>query len=160
SVCPTQVLRPAFLDYGVAGLFQPEMDYWTAYCTYDCVVCTTICPTGAIMPLTTDEKKRVQLGKAQFVKDDCIVVDKKTDCTACSEHCPTKAVKAVPYGDNLRLPELNNDICIGCGACEKACPTKPRKAIYVESNSVHQEAKLPEIEELELKEEELTEFPF
>jgi len=160
TVCPTQVLRPAFLEYGVVGLFQPKMDYWTAYCTYDCVICTTTCPTGALMPLTPDEKKRVQLGKAHFVKDDCIVVDKKTDCTACSEHCPTKAVKAVPYEKNLRLPELNNDICIGCGACEKACPTKPRKAIYVEANPVHLQAKLPEVKELEQKEEELKEFPF
>jgi ferredoxin len=160
SVCPTQVLRPALLDYGVAGLFQPKMDYWTAYCTYDCVTCTTVCPTGAIMPLTLEEKKRVQLGKANFVKEDCIVVDKKTDCTACSEHCPTKAVKAVPYEENLRLPELNNDICVGCGACEKACPTKPRKAIYVESNTLHLQAELPDIRELEQKEEELMEFPF
>jgi ferredoxin len=160
SVCPTQVLRPAFLDYGVVGLFQPKMDYWTAYCTYDCVTCTTVCPTGAIMPLTQEEKKRVQLGKAHFVKEDCIVVDKKTDCTACSEHCPTKAVKAVPYEENLRLPELNNDICVGCGACEKACPTKPRKAIYVESNTLHLQAELPDIRELEQKEEELMEFPF
>jgi ferredoxin len=160
SVCPTQVLRPAFLDYGAAGLFQPKMDYWTAFCTYECVTCTTACPTGAIMPLTPDEKKRVQMGKAHFVKEDCIVVDKKTDCTACSEHCPTKAVKAVPYEQNLRLPELNNDICIGCGACEKACPTKPRKAIYVEANPVHLQADLPEIKELEEKEEELMEFPF
>jgi len=159
STCPTQVLTPSLLEYGVAGIFQPKMDYWLSYCNYDCVLCSTICPSGAILPIALPDKKLVQLGKAQFVKDDCIVITKKTECGACSEHCPTKAVYMIPH-EKLMLPEVNNEICVGCGACEHSCPTKPRKAIYVESNFVHLPAKKPQVKKLEQQEVQTGEFPF
>ena len=159
SVCPTQVLRPALFEYGLAGILQPRMDYWTNYCTYDCVLCSTVCPSGAILPLTQDAKKDVQIGTARFVKEDCIVETKKKDCGACSEHCPTKAVHMVPYGA-LMLPELTNELCVGCGACEHACPTTPRKAIFVLASDEHGHAKRPVIEKAVPTEEVPTEFPF
>jgi ferredoxin len=157
--CPTQVLYPSFLDYGLAGILQPKMNYAASYCNYDCVICSQVCPTGAILPLNTVTKKEIQIGKAHFVKNDCIVVTKKTDCAACSEHCPTKAVRMVPF-DHLFLPEVNNEICVGCGACEHACPTNPRKAIYVNANLIHQKAKKPEIQKIEKTYDGIQEFPF
>lgn len=160
SACPTQVLVPSLFEYGLGGLFQPKLDYWVSYCNYDCKLCSDVCPSGAILPLSLEEKKLVQLGKAVFVKEDCIVITKKTECGACSEHCPTKAVTMVPYEQKLTLPELRNEICVGCGACEHACPTKPRKAIYVEAHQAHQQAKAPERKKLEQKEEQIQEFPF
>lgn len=160
SVCPPQVLSPSLFDYGIAGIMQPKMNYLASYCTYECVLCTQVCPSGALLPLDVVAKKEVQLGRATFIKDDCIVVSKKKDCGACSEHCPTKAVKMVPYDQNLMLPELNNDICVGCGACEHACPTTPRKAIYVVANSVHQKAKKPQVQKLENPLESQKDFPF
>lgn len=159
SVCPTQVLRPALLEYGIAGILQPRMDYWTNYCTYDCVLCSTVCPSGAILPLTQDAKRDIQIGTARFIKEDCIVETKKKDCGACSEHCPTKAVKMVPYGA-LMLPELTNELCVGCGACEHACPTTPYKAIFVLASDEHGRAKRPVIEKAVPSEEVPTEFPF
>ena len=143
SQCPTQVLTPAFLEYGAGGIFQPRMDYSVSPCTYECTVCGNVCPTGAILPLTTDAKKLVQIGKAKFVRDDCIVITKKTECGACSEHCPTKAVHMVKTEGHF-LPEVNDDICIGCGSCEHPCPSTPNKAIYVDANPVHLAAKKPE----------------
>jgi ferredoxin-type protein NapF len=160
SVCPTQVLYPSFLEYGVAGIFQPKMNYDASYCNYDCVLCTQICPSGAILPIDVDAKKLIQIGKASFVKEDCVVVAKKKDCAACSEHCPTKAVKMVPYEKKLMLPELDNDICVGCGACEHSCPTTPRKAIYVVANPIHQKAKKPPVQKLEEAIDKAKEFPF
>jgi ferredoxin len=160
SSCPTQVLVPSFLEYGATGIFQPRMDYWISSCNYDCTICSTVCPSGAILPIPLEEKKLTQLGKAKFVKEDCIVITKKADCGACSEHCPTKAVKMVPY-EKLFLPEVNDEICIGCGACEHPCPTKPRKAIYVEANVVHLEAKKPpKVERPKVEEKAIEEFPF
>jgi ferredoxin len=159
SVCPTQVLRPALLEYGIAGVLQPRMDFRTAYCTYDCVLCTTVCPSGAILPLTPDGKKDVQIGTAKFVREDCIVETKKKDCGACAEHCPTKAVTMVPYGA-LMLPELKNDLCVGCGACEHACPTEPHRAIFVLASGEHGRAKRPVIEKAVPQEDVPTEFPF
>ncbi len=160
SVCPAQVLYPSFLEYGVAGVFQPKMDYSIGSCTYECNLCTQICPSGAILPVDVPDKKLIQIGKAAFVKEDCIVITKKKDCGACAEHCPTKAVKMVPYENKLMLPELNNDICVGCGSCEHPCPTTPRKAIYVVANPVHLVAKKPPVQKLEEKVEQKEEFPF
>jgi len=162
SACPTQVLQPSLLDYGLIGMMQPKMDYKVSFCNYDCIICTEVCPNGAILPLTSEEKKEVQIGKARFIKDECIVHTEHNDCGACSEHCPTKAVDMVPYelGLGLVIPEVDQDICVGCGACEHVCPTDP-KAIVVDSNEIHQKAILPEIEEE--KEEDIDykeEFPF
>jgi ferredoxin-type protein NapF len=160
SACPTQVLSPSFLEYGIAGIFQPKMNYGAAYCNFDCVLCGEVCPTGAILPLDSTLKKQVQIGKVRFVKDDCIVVTKKKDCGACSEHCPTKAVKMVPYEQKLVVPEVNDEICVGCGACEHACPVQPRKAIYVKSNPVHGIAKKPKVEKMEPSFDSKQDFPF
>lgn len=160
SACPTQVLSPSLFEYGIAGVMQPKMNYAANYCNYECVLCSQVCPTGAILPIDIAAKKEIQLGKASFVKDDCIVITKKKDCGACSEHCPTKAVKMVPYEGKLLLPELNNDICVGCGACEHACPTTPRRAIYVIANPVHLKAQKPKVEKLENPLENQKDFPF
>lgn len=159
SACPTQVLNPALLEYGFNGIFQPRMDYSVGTCTYECVKCSSICPSGAILPVALEEKKLVQIGKAKFVKSDCIVITKKTECGACSEHCPTKAVNMVK-SEGLFLPELHEELCIGCGSCEHPCPSTPNKAIYVESNPVHQRAKKPEPKKAVPQAKSDTEFPF
>lgn len=159
SACPTQVLYPTFLEYGLGGIFQPRMNFTASYCNYECTICSDVCPTGAILPLSVEKKKTIQIGKAEFFKNDCVVVDKKKECAACSEHCPTKAVYMVPYEGKLKIPELNNDLCVGCGHCENACPTTPRKAIYIIPNKIHQIAKKPEV----IKQEKISipeEFPF
>ncbi len=159
SACPTQVLQPSFLEYGLAGMMQPRMDYKTSFCNFECVICTEVCPTGAIKPISIEEKKLLQLGKSYFVKENCVVYTDGTACGACSEHCPTKAVNMVPYDEKpgLTIPEVTNDYCVGCGACEYACPTDP-KSIYVEGNVTHLQAKKPKEEEIE--KQELEEFPF
>lgn len=159
--CPTNVLRPSFLEYGFGGMSQPMMDYESGSCNYDCVICGEVCPTGAIVKQTVPEKKRIQIGKAKFTKDDCVVVSKKKDCAACSEHCPTKAVHTVPYEGNILIPEVDDEICIGCGACEHACPTTPRKAINVTGNMVHVAAKKPRIEAIpKVNQSQPGDFPF
>ncbi len=159
AACPTQVIQPAVTEYGWAGVFQPRMDYAVNYCTFDCVACGQVCPTGALLPLGVEQKHVLQLGKAIFVKEDCIVETKKKDCGACAEHCPTKAVKMVPY-EKLFLPEVNNDYCVGCGACEHACPTIPRRAIYVDAHAVHQAAKVRPVERSKPAQAMPEEFPF
>ena len=160
TVCPTQVLYPSLLEYGIGGILQPKMNYAASYCNYDCILCTEICPSGAILPVNAAEKKQIQIGKSVFVKEDCVVVAKKKACAACAEHCPTKAVRMVPYEGNLMIPELNNDICVGCGACEYPCPTVPRRAIYVVANPVHLKAQKPKVEKLEEPVGKIQEFPF
>lgn len=159
SICPTHVLQPSLFDFGFAGVLQPRMDYSVSYCNFDCRLCGQVCPTGAIQTILPEEKKLLQIGKAHFVKEDCIVETKKTDCGACSEHCPTKAVRMVPYG-KLLIPEVDNEYCVGCGACEHACPVVARKAIFVQSNLVHGVAKRREETKLPSPVSTQQEFPF
>lgn len=148
AACPTQVLQPAINQYGFKGFMQAHMDYLSGYCNFDCSDCGDVCPTGAILPVSIEEKQLTQLGKAVFVKENCVVYTDGTDCGACSEHCPTKAVNMVPYEGNLLIPEVDQNICIGCGACEYPCPLDaPHKAIYVNGNAIHQAAEKPEEEE-------------
>ena len=158
TACPNNVLQPAVKQYGIAGLMQPVMDYHKSFCTYNCTVCTEICPTNALKPLLLEAKKLTQLGKVNFIKDNCIVKTEKTACGACSEACPTKAVYMIPYEGNLVIPETNQDICIGCGHCEFACPTTPYKAIFVDGNPIHVAARKPENKESEI--ETPVDFPF
>lgn len=157
SACPTSVLQPSVSEFGFAGIMQPRMDFHSGFCNYECTICTDICPTGAIMPLVLEAKKLTQIGKAVFIKDNCIVKTEKTACGACSEHCPTKACSMIPYEGTLVIPEVIDDICIGCGACEYACPTRPYRAIFVDGNPNHEAAKKPEIKELQVTTED---FPF
>ena len=144
SACVTHVLQPAFFDYGLVGLNKPRMDYSKSFCNYDCRACGEVCPAGAITLLDLAEKRLTQIGEAQFDEKKCIVKVKGTDCAACSEHCPTKAVNTIPYGNNLRLPKVDRELCIGCGACEYACPVLPEKAITVAGKRRHGRAKKPE----------------
>lgn len=73
SVCPSQVLQPSFLEYGFLGMMQPRMDNKTGFCDYECVLCSEVCPSGAIRPITTEQKKLIQIGKANFIEDNCVV---------------------------------------------------------------------------------------
>ncbi len=159
SACPTHVIQPSKNEFGWGHIMQVRMDFFSGFCNYECQRCTEVCPTGALTSLPLEDKKLTQLGKAEFVKDNCIVETEGTDCGACSEHCPTKAVDMVPFEGNLSIPEVDESICIGCGACEFACPTKPYKAIYVKGNAVHVLADKPKQEKAKKTEFE-GDFPF
>jgi len=146
SACPTQVLQPSLFHYGIEGMLQPMLDPQINFCNYDCTICSEVCPSGAILLLTKEQKHKTQVGRVHFIKQSCVVFTDLKDCGSCSEHCPTKAVQMVSWKHGLKIPEINNEICVGCNACEYACPTKPYKAIYVDGNSIHQLAKQPEKE--------------
>lgn len=139
------------------------MDNAASYCNYECTRCLNVCPTEALIRLSPEEKKRDQTGVATFIQDNCVVFTQKTECGACAEHCPTKAVRMV-YDEEkrLRVPKIEEKICIGCGACEYACPTRPYRAIYVKAHSEHKLADLPKTEPLtpQKQAESTSDFPF
>ena len=149
SKCPTGVLQPSYKEYGLTGFMQPFMDFNTNYCNYDCVRCSKVCPTGAILTLTDELKHTVQIGKVKLIIENCVVFTENTACGSCSEHCPTQAVRMIPYHSGLTIPEINESICVGCGACEYACPVRPYKAIYVDGNPIHEIASKPDTEIME-----------
>lgn len=158
SKCPSNVLKPAFMEYGLGGMMQPVVYFAKGFCNYDCTVCGDVCPNGAIQPLTVRDKHLTQMGYVVFIQDFCIVQTEGTSCGACSEHCPTQAISMVPYKTGgLTIPKVNVDICVGCGGCEFICPSRPR-AVHIEGNPVHQQAK--PFEEEEKKEMQFDEFGF
>jgi ferredoxin-type protein NapF len=158
SKCPSNVLKPTFLEYGLAGMLQPCLEFEHGYCNYHCTVCAEICPTNALEKISTKEKKTLQIGRVHYIKENCVVVTDGTDCGACSEHCPTQAVNMKPYKGDLRIPVIDQNLCVGCGACEYICPTRPYRAIYVVGNPVHKEALIPE--ENEKKKVQVDDFGF
>jgi ferredoxin len=147
--CPSNVLYPAGLEFGWSYMLKPYMSYRNSYCNYTCTVCSEVCPTNAIKPVTVEEKKEIQVGIANFYRDLCVVYTDENDCGACSEHCPTKAVHMVPYMDTLAIPQVEPELCIGCGGCESICPVRPDRAIVIVANKEHQKAQKPKEENIE-----------
>ena len=156
--CPSQVLRPAGLEYGFDYLLKPHMAYISSYCNYECTACAEICPNQAILPITKEEKITTQVGVAHFYKGRCVVNLEEQDCGACAEHCPTQAVHMIPFKGTLTIPSVDPDLCIGCGGCESICPVRPGRAIVIHANKVHQVVEKPEEEEV--KEIEIDDFGF
>lgn len=156
--CPTKTLKPTGLEYGFSYMLRPEMNYDDSYCNYECTVCSDVCPTGAIRPLTVEEKITTQVGIAHFYKGRCVVYKDEQDCGACAEHCPTQAVHMVPYKGTLTIPKVTPDLCIGCGGCESICPVRPNRAIIIKANEVQQQVAPPEKEEV--KDIEVDDFGF
>jgi ferredoxin len=140
SACPNQVLRPSG---GLNNFMQPETSYERGYCRPECTKCSEVCPTGAIKPITKEEKTAIQIGHAVWVAENCIVNSDGQKCGNCARHCPTGAIQMVPKDANdpksLQIPVVNTERCIGCGACENLCPSRPFSAIYVEGHEVHRE---------------------
>lgn len=125
SQCPEKVLRPSTK---LTSLMQPEMNYTDGYCRLACTRCSEVCPTGAILPVTKEDKTNISIGTAIVLKDNCI------GCGTCARHCPSEAILMVDG-----KPAVNEARCIGCGACEYYCPARPVTAIYVEGKQIHTE---------------------
>lgn len=138
SVCPTGVLRPSA---GWSVLMQPEASYERGYCRPECVKCSEVCPTGAILKITPADKSAIQIGHAVWVKENCIPLTDGVECGNCARHCPTGAIAMVPSDpanpNSPKIPVVNEEKCIGCGACENLCPSRPFSAIYVEGHERH-----------------------
>ena len=140
SECPNDVLRPST---DLMHLMMPTMSYEKGYCRPECNRCSSVCPTGAIKPLSIEVKASTQIGHAVWIKKNCIPLVDDVACGNCARHCPTGAIEMVPSDPNdeesVRVPAINEARCIGCGACENLCPARPFSAIYVEGHEVQKE---------------------
>lgn len=138
AVCPSQILRPSA---NLSTFMQPFVSYENGHCRPECNKCSSVCPTGAIRPITIEEKSSTQIGHAVWVKKNCVVVTDDVECGNCERHCPSGAITMVPLNaedpKSKKIPAINTERCIGCGACEHLCPSRPFSAIYVEGHLVH-----------------------
>lgn len=136
SVCPNNVLRPST---SLLNLMQPEMSYEKGWCRPECTKCSEVCPDGAILKITPEEKTAIHVGHAVVDIWTCITSNGES-CGNCARHCPAGAIRLIENEFNPegpRVPYVNEERCIGCGACEFVCPARPLSAIHVEGNTVH-----------------------
>lgn len=110
KVCPTNAIQPTLLEAGLEGIWTPTLMMRVGYCEHTCVLCSQVCPTGAIWKLTEEEKlgetgtaeaetastatgdaqaKPVKIGTAFFDRGRCLPWAMATPCIVCEEFCPT-----------------------------------------------------------------------
>ena len=137
KVCVTNVLQPSVLEGGIQGIWAPRLDASIGYCEYECNLCGTVCPTGAIRRLSVEAKKKQRIGLAVIDRNLCLPWKDGTPCLVCEEHCPlgNKAIwieeTEGPDGEAIKRPHVDPELCIGCAVCENKCPVLTRKAIKV-----------------------------
>ena len=138
SVCPNHVLRPSG---NLENFMHPVASYERGYCRPECTKCSDVCPTGAIQKIDLAEKSAIQIGRAQWLKENCIPLTDSVSCGNCARHCPAGAIQMIASvasdEESLKIPAIDTEKCIGCGACEHLCPSRPFSAIYVEGNERH-----------------------
>jgi polyferredoxin len=154
KVCPNNSLHPTLTEAGLEGLWTPTLVPRTGYCEPSCVLCSEVCPTGAIWQITPKDKgwvvgvdgqqnHPVRLGTAFYDRGRCLPWALATDCIVCEEWCPVSpkaiyVVEAQVIGSagntkTVKQPRVDPSRCVGCGACEYACPLQERPAVYVTS---------------------------
>lgn len=135
SNCPNHVLRPST---DTSHFLQPLMGYENGYCRPECTKCSEICPAGAILPITSEQKAGIKIGTAKVNLDLCLAAKGEAGCGNCSRHCPSGAIRMVARdSDGRKVPVVSEEQCTGCGACEFLCPSRPISAITVNGLSIH-----------------------
>lgn len=134
EVCPTRALQPKI---SMDSLMIPQLILTDNCCLWDCTKCNDVCPTNALKKISVEEKTDIKIGRAVWLKKNCIAMTEGTDCDACEKACPNGSVKMLQNG-RKRFPVINEGSCIGCGMCVAACKANPIKAIYIEGFAEHQ----------------------
>jgi polyferredoxin len=153
KVCPNNALHPTLEEAGLEGLWTPTLVPRIGYCEPSCVLCSEVCPTGAIWQITPGEKgwvvgvgqpsQPVRLGTAFYDRGRCLPWAMATDCIVCEEWCPVspkaiyveeaEVIDSAGKTKTLKQPRVDPSRCVGCGACEYACPLQEHPAVYVTS---------------------------
>lgn len=119
--CPQKIIHAAGGETGWDGWLTPVVRFGPGYCDEHCRVCSQVCPTTAIRPLSLTEKQRVAMGVADVHRKTCIAWEYGAFCMVCHEHCPYKAIRSHVH-NGTACPVVDEAICRGCGLCQTVCP--------------------------------------
>ena len=125
------------------------------YCEPSCVLCSEVCPTGAIWQITPKEKGWVVgVRRSQRTSRSAWALRSTIAAAACPGRWPPSASSAKSGArfrrrpsyveeaevidsagkvKKLKQPRVDPSRCVGCGACEYACPLQEHPAVYVTS---------------------------
>ncbi len=145
QVCPGPVLHPSGFGGGLEALWTPVAIPAHAGCHQECTLCTQVCPTGAIRPLSIEEKRVTRMGLAVLDAGLCLPHRGERDCRLCFDECEAAGYHAiemrevrlqvgeVPEGifspdqveqmGRITAPFIRAEACVGCGLCEYRCHT-------------------------------------
>ena len=136
DACPTKLLKLVDKEATtnaddpstIANALQiglPRVDFESGYCQEECVACGQVCPTGAIARLTPEKKARVPIGLAKFDLEKCLLYYNR-ECSICRRECSYDAISFVWSDEEyLKIPTIDEKLCVGCGRCVAFCPGEP-----------------------------------
>ncbi len=125
EACPVSCIVMLPPDHP-GGEGTPTIDPDRAACVAcEGVLCTHVCPSGALTPIF--DAAAIRMGLAE-VYDSLCVRSSGEACTICVDKCPLgpRAIRLVDAGP----PMVLEPGCTGCGVCQLYCPTTP-KAITI-----------------------------
>jgi polyferredoxin len=155
KVCPNNALHPAILEGGVEGFWTPVLVPRIGYCEPNCVLCSQVCPTGAIWEITVAEKvgtggKGQGAGRSEpGIRDSGFGIRETPSQAvqppdgAAPKVNPTTSGPPARATDPIRIGTAFYDrgrclpwaMGVECIVCEEWCPTSP-KAIFLVSAEV------------------------
>ncbi|HEX3020569.1 MAG TPA: 4Fe-4S binding protein [Chitinispirillaceae bacterium] len=137
KVCPNHALGPCgFLD-GIGRIGTPKLIAQKGFCKDNCIACSNVCPTGALFPVSAEDKPFVKVGTAIVDTSKCLSWRGIRRCMVCESVCPYNAITLEEVGlesEPKSGPMVNMDLCMGCGKCEKYCPVSTNAAIHIISD--------------------------
>jgi polyferredoxin len=136
KVCPNNALHPATLEGGVESLWTPVLVPRIGYCEPNCVLCSQVCPTGAIWEITVAEKTGIR-DSGFGIRAGQGLASPPQSAEPPNADAPTSAPTA-PKRDPIRIGTAFYDrgrclpwaMGVECIVCEEWCPTSP-KAIHL-----------------------------
>ena len=133
KACPSGIIHQDLRPSDPAGLLTPILHFkenferpeeYDKYCREDCRACTQVCPTGAIAPLSLQDKLCRPIGLAEVDMDGCIL-RLGVQCSICVfDICPQDAISTNDINAFEVEIAIDSAKCNGCGACVVICPEK------------------------------------